>query len=240
MPEFKVKVSSAEQRRLEEFIRALRRPCTASIDFKSVWNSEAFESEMRSRILMHHHFIGTPLFQEGFDSAFTSACRHAGYAVEPAPPGQRFWDVKVDGRRISLKSTKALSLRENRLHISKLTEAAWIQDCRTATKRRTNTRRLFREYCDEVDAIVQFRFFRSEARYELVEIPTALFEQVQTVAVSHYAADGPTINIPIGVSPPDFTLKLDRSDAKVTIANINKGLCTVHAVWHLDDPGAQP
>jgi hypothetical protein len=69
--------------------------------------------------------------------------------------------------------------------------------------------------------------------YELVEIPVSLFSQVLKVGRTHFSADGPTINIPIGKDPPDFTLKLDRSDAKITIANINKTLCLVHGTWQL-------
>ena len=177
--------------------------------------------------------MGAPLFQESFDSALVAACSHAGHDVNSAPDGQRFWDVTLDGRRVSLKSTKAKSLRKGTLHISKLTEAAWIQDCRTATKRREHTFCLFKEYCAEVDAILQLRYFRSRRRYELVEIPVSLFAQVLKVGRKHFSADGPTINIPIGKDPPDFTLKLDRSDAKVTIANINKDLCLVHGTWQL-------
>ena len=123
--------------------------------------------------------------------------------------------------------------RNNTLHISKLTEAAWIQDCRTATKRREHTHRLFQEYCGEVDAIVQLRYFLTLRLYELVEIPVSLLSQILEVSRTHFSADGPTINIPIGKDPPDFTLKLDRSDAKITIANINKDLCLVHGTWQL-------
>jgi len=233
MVEFSVSATPAEERRLWEFIRALRTPCEARMDPKSVLNSNEFESEFRSKLLTHHCFMGAPLFQESFDSAFMAACSRAGHQVEEAPVGQRFWDVMVDGRRISLKSSKAKSLREGTLHISKLTEAAWIQDCRTATKRREHTHRLFREYCGEVDAIVQLRYFHSLRLYELVEIPVSLFSQVLNVSKTHFAADGPTINIPIGKDPPDFTLKLDRSDAKITIAKINKELCMVHGTWRL-------
>jgi hypothetical protein len=177
--------------------------------------------------------MGAPLYQDSFDSAFIAACTHAGHKVEQAPAGQRFWDVTVDGKKISLKSTKARSLRDRKLHISKLTEAAWIQDCRTATKRREYTRRLFRNYCSQVDAIIQLRYFGSHKLYELVEIPVSLFSQVLEVGKAHFSADGPTINIPIGKNPPDFTLKLDRSDAKITIANINKELCLAHGTWQL-------
>lgn len=233
MPDFRVRVTSAEKRRLDEFIGALRTPCKVTMHRDSAWKSEEFESEFRSKLLTHHCFMGAPLFQESFDSAFMAACSHAGQEVIEAPDGQRFWDVMVDGRRISLKSSKARSLRKATLHISKLTEAAWIQDCRTATKRREHTRRLFRDYCSQVDSILQLRYFRPARLYELVEIPVHLFAQIQDVGKQRFATDGPTINIPIGKEPPDFTLKLDRSDAKVTIANINKDICVVHGTWQL-------
>lgn len=233
MVDFTVSVTAAEERRLREFINALRTPCKARMNPESAWNSGEFENEFRSKLLVHHCFMGSPLFQESFDSAFMAACAHAGCRVEEAPAGRRFWDIMVDGRRISLKSSKAKSLRADKLHISKLTEAAWIQDCRTAAKRREYTHRLFRNYCGEVDAIVQLRYFQALRLYELVEIPVSLFTGIFEVDRAHFSADGPTINIPVGKNPPDFTLKLDRSDAKVTIANINKDCCLVHGTWQL-------
>jgi hypothetical protein len=233
MVEFIASVTQAEHRRLTEFIAALRTPCKVQRNSESPINTTEFESEFRSKLLTHHCFMGSPLFQESFDSAFISACSHAGHKVNLAPEGQRFWDVMIDDRRVSLKSTKAKSLRQDTLHISKLTEAAWIQDCRTAAKRREHTFRLFEEYNAEVDAIIQLRYFVSTSKYELVEIPVSLFSQIFAVGKSHFSADGPTINIPIGKEPPDFTLKLDRSDAKITLANINKDLCLVHGIWEL-------
>jgi len=231
MIEFTASVTPAEHRRLSEFINALRTPCKVQMNPDSPLNSTEFESEFRSKLLTHHCFMGSPLFQESFDSAFISACSHAGHAVNLAPDGRRFWDVLIEGRRISLKSSKAKNLRQATLHISKLTEAAWIQDCRTAIKRREQTFNLFKEYVAEVDAIIQLRYFLLSRRYELVEIPVSLFSQVFGLGKNHFSADGPTINIPIGQDPPDFTLKLDRSDAKITLANINKNLCLVHGSW---------
>ena len=233
MIDLTISVSAAEERRIKEFITALRTNCKVEMSSKSSFNSESFESEFRSKLLAHHCFMGSPLFQESFDSAFIFACSHAGHKVQKAPEGQRFWDVMVDGRKISLKSSKAKNLSKSTLHISKLTEAAWIQDCRTAKKRQMHTRRLFKEYCHEVDAIIQLRYFQALHCYELVEVPVTLFSQVHDVPVKYFNADGPTINIPIGKAPPDFTLKLDRSDAKITIAKINKQLCLVHGIWQL-------
>ena len=233
MVDFTISVTEAEQRRLREFISALRTECKAQMHPESMFNTESFESEFRSKLLTHHCFMGSPLFQESFDSAFITACAYAGHEVEKAPIGQRFWDVKVNGIRISLKSSKSKGLRPGTLHISKLTEAAWIQDCRTAAKRCEETHRLIRAYCAEVDAIIRLRYFQVNSLYELVEIPVDLFSQVLKIGMAHFASDGPTINIPIGKKPCDFTLKLDRSDAKITIANINKDLCMVHGTWQL-------
>ena len=174
MVNFMVSVTEAEDARLREFFAALRTPCVAQMNQDSTFYSESFESEFQSKLLTHHCYIGSPLYQESFDSAFIAACSRAGHRVEMAPRGQRFWDVVVDGRRISLKSTKAKVLRMNKLHISKLTEGAWIQDCRTAAKRCDATHNLFREYCAQVDAIVQLRYFISQQFYELVEIPVSL------------------------------------------------------------------
>jgi len=231
--DYKATVTSAEHRRLDEFLNALRSPCKEEINPSSYLNKGDFAGEFRSKLLTHHCFMGSPLFQESFDSAFIGACAYAGFEVKPAPEGQRFWDVQVDGRKISLKSSKARDLRQDTLHISKLTEAAWIQDCRTAKKRCDETHELFRQYCDTVDAIIQLRYFQGERKYELVEVPVSMFRQVLEVNQTHFSSDGPTINIPIGKNPPDFTLKLDRSDAKITIARINKALCAVHGTWTL-------
>lgn len=233
MGRFSVEVTKAEERRLREFIKALRTDCKVSVHLDSTLVTADFEEEFRSKLLTHHCFIGSPLFQESFDSAFVSACRQARHDFRPAPSGQRFWDVLVNGRRISLKSTKAKNLSPKRLHVSKLTEAAWIQDCRTAARRREQTFGLFQDYCRQVDAIIQLRYFQSIRQYELVEIDASMFLQVLEVPKNRFRADGPTINIPVGKDPPDFTLKLDRSDAKVTLANINKDMCQVHGTWEL-------
>lgn len=192
-----------------------------------------FIEEFQSRLLTQHVFMGSPLFQDGFDRAFAASAQVAGFNVREAASGQRFWDLDLDGRKISLKSSKAKSLRDRTLHISKLTEVAWIQDCRTAAKRRECTFQLFETYCGEVNEIIQLRYFQNTQVYELVSIPVRLLEQILKLSVGEFAADGPSINIPVGQNPPDFTLKLDRSDAKVTLANILKEKCNVLGRWEI-------
>jgi hypothetical protein len=225
--------TESELRRIRELIVALRTKCNTCINPESTLINDLFAEEFLSRLLSQHVFMGSPLFQENFDAAFVSSALVSGMKVEHAAPGQRFWDIRLDGRNISLKSSKAKSLKADTLSISKLTEAAWIQDCRTKRRRMEFTRDLFREYTEEVWSIFQLRYFLPIAKYELVEIPVRLFEQVLSVPESEFDSDGPTISIPIGQIPPDFRLKLDRSDAKVTIVGIRKELCIVHGSWQI-------
>lgn len=233
MAELREKLSTTEARLLRQFLTVLRSYCKVTITHDSPWNVPAFVDEFRLRLVTQHRFIGSPMCQDAFDAAFLGACEAAGQKIQTAPPGQRFWDAVIDGKTISLKSTKERNLKMDLLHISKLTEAAWIQDCRSASMRRERTHELFEAYCSQVHSILQLRYFREQEQYELVEIPVSLFRQVLEVGQEHFKSDGPTIKIPVGKLPPDFILKLDRSDAKVTIGNIQKSLCTVHGTWSL-------
>jgi hypothetical protein len=225
--------TSAEKRRLHELRQALRTPFHLTKPPDGQWFTEAFLDEFTSRLLTQHVFLGNPMVQESFDTAFIESCRVANFDVEIAPAGQRFWDVNVNGKRLSLKTTKAKSLKQESLHISKLTEAAWIQDCRTATARRDHTLELFETYTEQVSSIFQFRYFSRQNRYELVEIPVGLLKQVANVSLASFRSEGPSIGIPVGQEPPDFTLKLDRSDAKITLSHIRKSVCIVHADWKI-------
>lgn len=227
-------VERVEQRYVDELLSAIRGPCKADYPDESPLVTDDFKAEFRTALLIHHYFLKAPLATTSFDAAFIRAAKSAGHNVDEAPEGQRFWDVRVRQKRISLKSTSAADLNIDFLHISKLCEAAWIQDMRTAQERERRTKELFVDFTSSVESIMQLRNFKKKAFYELVEIPICLFEQVKNVRRSHFAADGPTIGIPVGQSPPDFQLKLDRSDAKITLARIRKDRCRVLGTWQLE------
>ncbi|WP_417724770.1 hypothetical protein [Salipiger sp.] len=228
---------ATEQGYLDELLTAMRGPCEETRPVPSEILSDAFAREFRATLLIHHYFLGSPLATNSFEAAFTRAARSGGHRVAQADDGQRFWDVEIDGRKISLKSTAQKGLRARRLHISKLCEAAWIQDMRGPAQREEATKRLFADYTATVDSIIQLRLFRAAAHYELVEIPTSLLRQVAHVPRAAFAPDGPSIAIPEGAPSPEFTLKLDRSDAKVTLTNIDKAACRVLATWQLRPEG---
>ena len=81
----------------------------------------------------HHGLTIEPLRLVTFEIAFRDACETADWEVDaPGSATQRFVDTTVvagDGveRKLSLKSTAAQKLSKTTAHISKLTEAAWIQ-----------------------------------------------------------------------------------------------------------------
>ena len=120
----------------------------------------------------------------------------------------------------------------------KLTEAAGIQDVRGARARRQKTLELFREYRDAVDSIIMLRAFRHRGemlpwKYQLVEIPTAMFCSLESAPVADFAPDGPTIDCSYRDEPVAARVSLDRSDAKITVEQIKLSVCILHAEWHV-------
>lgn len=196
--------------------------------------AEAFLARLRA----HHALNAEPLSTVAFEAAFNAACEAVDWVVVPAGSAtNRFFDtvVKVPVRgvtRLSLKATSAKSMSRRTVHISKLTEAAWIQDARTQAIRHQKIVELFRTYCEETDSIVVLRCFRRANEtllYELVELPTAVFSPVADLTVAQ--AQAATIVVPPEAGTPDFRIRIDRSDAKITITGIRMEVCIVHGRW---------
>ena len=197
-------------------------------------------------ISAHHGLAVDALKETGFENAFRDACETVGWSVDP--PGsatQRFLDLTVetpDGqrRRLSLKSTAAKRMSKSTVEISKLTEAAWIQDVRSAKTRRVETLALFEKYCNAVDAIVMLRAFRNDPqsipyRYQLVEIPSSIFASLRSLPLSEFEADGPTLDCSFRGDAAAARVSLDRSDAKVTVKQIKLSACVIHEEWELGE-----
>lgn len=195
---------------------------------------------------VHHGTTIEALGLTSFETAFANACQSVQWKVESAgSTTHRFSDLVVTGtrdkaRRLSLKSTAAQRLSEKTVHISKLTEAAWIQDVRSARDRRRRTLDLFREYRKAVDAIVMLRAFKQPnkvpERYQLIEIPSGIFQSLENSSVSDFDSDGPRIYCSFRGHERAAQVSLDRSDAKVTVSKIALSVCSVHAEWQLSSP----
>lgn len=125
------------------------------------------------------------------------------------------------------------------VHISKLTEAAWIQDARRARDRKPLTVQLFDDYRAATSSILMLRAFRSSSppmlEYQLLEIPTEIFARVAGVSTLDF--QGGTVPVRGLTGEVDFKIRLDRSDAKITLTGIRLGVCTVHGSWKLPTEG---
>lgn len=199
---------------------------------------EAFSVQIKA----HHSISDEPLSRADFEAAFNNASSAVGWVVHPTTSAtNRFYDtvIEVPGRgqlSLSLKATSARAMSPAYIHISKLTEAAWIQDVRTQVARRDRLVNLFREYRITTNSIIMLRGSRQDTGsliYELIEIPTSLFESVDRLTVAQ--AQSATIPIPPGSSTKDADLRIrvDRSDAKITVTGIKLSVTDVHGRWQV-------
>jgi len=224
-------------------VDSLSAPPIAKVASPSTWLPDEWIEYFGLALSVHHGTTTEPLAQKGFEAVFRNACESVGWIVgEHCSETRRFLDLEVspDGERtlkLSLKSTAAQRLSRTSVHISKLTEAAWIQDMRTARDRRSKTLALFQEYMQAVDSIMMLRAFRSgqavPSTYQLVEITSGIFRSLQDAPLDAFNADGPTIDCQYQGLDTAARVSLDRSDAKITVKQIRLEACTVHVEWEI-------
>jgi hypothetical protein len=234
------RMTDSQVGQLTDIANAMMRPMHEQLLPGSDITVPAFAEQFRARLQAHHGTHTTAMDRLSFENALVAALESAGHAVEPAPSATtRFWDLRLDGGRISAKSTAAKDLRYDVIHISKLCEAAWIQDCRSATSRQAKTVELFTDFLGVVRRWFLLRAFTLPGgfRYELVEIPVSIFENILTVPKHLFISDAPRIDVSGNDGARLFQLRLDRSDAKITIAQLRREICTIHGEWRLHTNG---
>jgi hypothetical protein len=194
-----------------------------------------FSEEFKARIRAHHTSHPSPLGTVSFENALRLACKAQGMEAELAPSRTtRFWDILIDGEKWSAKSTAAQGIKPDEIHISKLCEAAWIQDCRTAAQRHERALQLFDDFLSVVHRWIVLRAIRDKKTgkvwYELVEIPMSIFAKVKILKIADFASENTKIDV-VDENGIALQLVLDRSDSKITIKKIPKSRCIVHAEW---------
>lgn len=236
-------LSSSELSVVELYINAILQDIHAESVAENSWiASTEWLDAFTARLKAHHALSTEPLSREQFEAAFQKACEADGWEVEAAESAtQRFFDIKISKgdikKSISLKATAAKDIKPHTLHISKLSEAAWIQDTRRQVDRRDAIVNLFREFRECTDSIIMLRCFRYDGppKYEIVEIPTSLFAQLDDLDVA--SAQKNSIPLPIGSKKPSLVIALDRSDAKITVRKVDINVCTIHGQWQFPREG---
>ena len=241
-------LSDTAVRFVTRMVDSLASPPSATTKGPPTWISSSPEwvEYFGLALSVHHGTTSDALALTGFETAFANACESVAWKVDrEESTTHRFSDLSVTDdkgttRSLSLKSTAAQGLSEKTVHISKLTEAAWIQDVRSARERRRRTLDLFQEFMNAVDAIVMLRAFKLRGqipyRYQLLEIPSGIFQSLQDSSVSDFDSDGPRVDCSFGSVARAARVSLDRSDAKITISAIALEACSVHAEWQLSAP----
>ncbi len=237
------KLSPAGVRFVARMVDSLSTPPQAEVMDQTTWLTPEWIEYFGLSLAVHHGMTTEPLAQKSFETVFRNACESVNWKTIGAESQTvRFLDLRIKRERVaeqklSLKSTAAQRLSRSTVHVSKLTEAAWIQDMRTARERRDRTVNLFREYMAAVDSIMMLRAFRTgrevPTEYQLLEIPSAIFGSMLNAPVSQYGADGPTIDCAYRGLDVAARVSLDRSDAKITVKQIQIAACTVHVVWEI-------
>ena len=234
------RMSSAKIRFVAQMVDALERSPAARVK-QNTWltGSPKWLEHFGLALSVHHGATSEPLQLTGFETVFRGACESAHWEVEASGSRtRRFVDIVVNAggtrRRLSLKSTAAKKLSERFAEISKLTEAAWVQDQRKPAARQKALQKLFREYTDAVDAIIMLRAFREPAaiphRYQLIEIPASIFDSIQEAPLAVFQRDAPIVEC-LTTGRVAARVAVDRSDAKITIRSISLAECLVHAEW---------
>ena len=235
--------SPAKIRFIANVVDSLANPPQANIRQQETWLTRSADwiEYFGLALSVHHASTVEPLGLTAFETVFRNACESVGWDLAPMGSAtQRFVDLLItptaqQTKRLSLKSTAAKNISEQTAHISKLTEAAWVQDARTPKSRRNQLLKLFSDYKESVDAIVMLRAFRNSGplvdRYQLIEIPTTVFDSLQDAPIELFHSDAPAIPCEIEGTTVAVVV-VDRSDAKITVRRIQLGSCVVHAEWN--------
>ncbi len=241
------KLSPTGIRFVARMVESLSSPPQAQVKEPGTWLTPEWIEYFGLALSVHHGTTTEPLAQKAFETVFQNACESVGWKVDkPESETWRFLDLVLQRNngaehKLSLKSTAQKRLSAKTVHISKLTEAAWVQDMRTARDRREQTVNLFQQYVDAVDSIMMLRAFRrpkqrqtTPSKYQLIEIPTETFRSLFKSPLHAFNADGPTIDCSYGGFDMAARVSLDRSDAKITIKAIQIAACTEHVTWEIE------
>ena len=199
--------------------------------------NEAFAEDFSGRLLAYHAFHDEKLTKKTFEFLFAAACRATGHDAEIT--GNTVFagaDVTVDGVAFSLKTEGARSMSRSSITVSKLMEARWIRDCRAPSDFAREVAHRVVEHLSEYQRVLILRAFETATHfeYDLVEIPVAVLRAVSGLLPDDFSPrtrSGGTSAHVMFEGNRAFTLRLDGSVEKVTVAGLQVDLCTTHSRW---------
>lgn len=239
---------------LGELAHAIGRPVASTVNPDSDIVSSAFNRDFSARLVLFHAMHDAALTKKTFEYLFCGSSRAAGrtarQTVSGTHPGE---DVVVDGRKFSLKTEGGVSIRRDRVQISKLMEARWIRECRSradfcskaqahigahlAHYERILCLRAFPEYATKPKNDDEIEMFATKVRYDLIELPDRLGALIMALEPADFTErtnnGSSTGKVHDKSGNKIFSLVLDGSVEKVTISGLVAKHCTEHASWEI-------
>lgn len=198
------------------------------------------------RLAMHHASSAIPLKKENFEHILEMAFNRAGVAASRAASmTERGADLRAGHLTLSLKTEAAKNLRHGYITISKLMEAAWIKTITGRDDIPPQIQAMVLPHFQNYDRIFILRSYPDRAnagflRYDLREIPKEVLQLVGGLRASDFSELTGTRTTSAEVMHEGrvaFRFRLDGSDDKLTINNLDVELCPLHAWWRLRPPG---
>lgn len=197
------------------------------------------------RLAAHHAYSSSVLKKENFEHILEQAFRRAGVStVRANSMTVRGADLTVDGVTLSLKTEASQGLRSGSITISKLMEAAWIKQVTALEDIPGFITSMVMPHFGNYDRIFILRSYAATGRegfirYDLREIPKTLLERIGDLQPANFSALTKTRTTSAAVTVNGrqaFRFRLDGSDDKLTITNLDVDLCPLHAWWSLAKP----
>jgi hypothetical protein len=252
-------LSNEQRTRLVATAAAMRTRPTMKINRSSDLAVTAFADDFATRLLVHHAATEQPLTKKAFEYAFRDASIAAGRSAtlteSATHPGA---DVVVAGVGFALKTEGARDIKEDKIHISKLMEAAWMRPCRTGAEYLAAVRRHVVPHLRRYERVMVLRSFaaarsipaskkqamtdvtdakRVGVLYVLVEIPRDLLLLIEALTPEDFSArtDTGTTGAWVKTTAGErvFRLYLDGSDEKVQIQHLLIDHCIEHGRWEI-------
>lgn len=230
---------------LTEVATVMLRKVEETINLKSDLATPRFTANFRNRLLIHHATNEAKLTKKAFEFAFKGASEADGkpgfITISDTFSGV---DVTIGGVRFSLKTEASKAISADQITISKFTEARWIQQQVTLEDLAREAATRIPAHLSHYDRILVLRARELSAtrlQYEIVEVPRDLLQRVATLTAANFTArttqGGSSAKITVD-GRLAFTLRLDGSDGKITIAGLKISECLRHAAWII--PTASP
>ena len=205
--------------------------------------TQAVLENLGDRMLSHHAGSRQALSKDRFEFAFEAALNDSEIPSRLVKSRtNRGHDITIAGVPVGLKTEAAANIREEIIHVSKwmeLGKGAWeLPLLRDAfLEHMTSYERIFTLRCLSADP--------TKVRYELVEIPKALFMEATNCILE--VREGSKQNPKPGygyvkdsAGRLKFSLYFDGgSERKLQIKGLRKDLCKVHATWTFGSAAAQ-